>query len=214
MLSKYQTTCAMRCGKNLFISTMKQDNQLIKGPVLKTKQYDMIIWPPPFWDYNTWWFKYNNLLGIYAVVHYDNKIHGQSGSRVSRFPGSGILVPCGHGQIFVAAQVWHGMSQALVPGHSSEQLVWWEQLGPVSSGLPVLQVQQMQAACVVQVGVVQVVPLKSGVLSEPAVCQLCHLGQCQLLWHCVLRGVSVHGSMWNHCWCILDSCSMVGCVSQ
>ena len=59
----------------------------------------------------------------------------------------------------MAAQVWHGMSQALVLGHSSEQLAWQEQLGPVSSGLPVLQVQQMWAACMVQVGVMQVVLL-------------------------------------------------------
>ena len=113
----------------------------------------------------------NNSLGMYAAVHYDNKVHGQSGLIVPRSPGSGILVPCGHGQIFVAAQVWHGMSQALVPGCSSEQLVWQEQLEPVSSGLPVLQVQQMWAACVVQVVAVQVVPLRSGVLSEPAVWQ-------------------------------------------
>ena len=50
------------------------------------------------------------------------KVCGQSGSTVPRSPGSGILVPCRHGQIFVAAQVWHGMSQTLVPGHDSEQL--------------------------------------------------------------------------------------------
>ena len=81
----------------------------------------------------------------------------------------------------MAAQVWHGMSQAVVPGHSSEQLGLQEQLGPVSSGLPVLQVQQMWAACMVQVGVMQVVLLRSRVLSEPAVWQLCHLGQCWLL---------------------------------
>ena len=78
------------------------------------------------------------------AVHYNNRVHGQSGSIVLRFPGSGVLVPCRHGQIFVAAQVWHGMSQALVPGHSFEQLVWWEQLGPGSSGLLVLQVLQVQ----------------------------------------------------------------------
>ena len=59
----------------------------------------------------------------------------------------------------MAAQVWHGMLQGLMLGHSSEQLAWHEQLGPVSSGLPVLQVQQMWAACVVQVGVMQVVLL-------------------------------------------------------
>ena len=131
---------------------------------------------------------------------------------VPRSPGSGILVPCGHSQIFGAAQVWHGMLQALVLGHSSEQLVWQEQLEPVSSGLPVLQVQQRWAACVVQV--MQVVLLWSGASTEPAVWQLCHLGQCWLLWHCIHRGVSVHSSMWNHCWCILDSCSMGGLVSQ
>ena len=49
-------------------------------------------------------------------------------------------MPCGHGQIFVAAQVWHGMSQTSVPGHSSEQLAWQEQLEPVSSEVLVLQV--------------------------------------------------------------------------
>ena len=101
----------------------------------------------------------NSLLGMYAAVHYKNRVCGQSGSRVPRSPGSGILVPCGHSQIFMAAQVWHRMSQASVPGHSSEQLPWQEQLGPVSSGLLVLQVQQMLATCVVQVGVMQVVPL-------------------------------------------------------
>ena len=147
------------------------------------------------------------------AVHYKNKVCGQSGSIVPRSPGSGILVPCGHGQIFGAAQVWHRMSQTLVPGHSSEQLAWQEQLEPVSSGLPVVQVQQMWAACMVQV-VVQVVLLRSGVLSEPVVLQLCHLGQCLLLSHCIHRGASTCGGMWNHCWCILDSCSMAGCISQ
>ena len=123
----------------------------------------------------------NNLLGMYVSVHYNNNVHGQSGSIVPRSPGQGILVPCRHGQIFMAAQVWHGMSQALVPGHSSKQLVWQEQLEHVSSGLLVLQLQQIWAACVVQVGVMQVVLLRSSVLSEPALWQWCHLGQCQLL---------------------------------
>ena len=68
------------------------------------------------------------------AVHYNNKVCGQSGSIVPRFPGSGILVPCGHGQIFMAAQVWHGMLQTLVPGYSFEQLAWQEQLEPGSSG--------------------------------------------------------------------------------
>ena len=61
----------------------------------------------------------------------------------------------------MAAQVWHGMSQTLVLGCSSEQLAWQEQLEPVSSELPVLQVQQMWAACMVQVQVMQGVPLRS-----------------------------------------------------
>ena len=113
--------------------------------------------------------------------HIAIKVCGQSGSTVPRSPGSGILVPCGHGWIFVAAQVWHGMSQTLVLGHSSEQLAWWGQLEPVASGLPVLQVQEMWATCVVQVGVMQVVPLRSSSYTEPAVWQWCHLGQCQLL---------------------------------
>ena len=153
MLSKYQMTCATRCRKNLFISTAKWDNQLIKGPVLKTKQYNMIIQHPPFWDYDIQWFHYNNdWLGMYLVVCYESKVCGQSGSIVPRSPGSGILVPCGHGQIFVAAQVWHGMLQALLPGYSFEQLAWQEQLELVSSGLLVVQVQQMWAACMVQVG--------------------------------------------------------------
>ena len=39
------------------------------------------------------------------------KVHGQSGAKVLRFPGSGILVACRHHQIFMAAQVWHEMSQ-------------------------------------------------------------------------------------------------------
>ena len=97
------------------------------------------------------------------VAHYNDKVCGQSGSIVLRFPGAGILVLCRHGQIFMAAQVWHGMSQALALGHSFEQLVWWEQLEPGLSGLPVLQVQQVWAAGAVQVGMVQVVPLRSSV---------------------------------------------------
>ena len=60
------------------------------------------------------------------AAHYNNKVHGQSELIVPRFPGSGILVPCGHSWIFVAAQVWHGMSQVLVLRHSLEQLVWQE----------------------------------------------------------------------------------------
>ena len=65
----------------------------------------------------------------------DNKVCGQSGSIVFRFHGSGILVPCRHGWIFMVAQVWHGMSQALPLGCSFEQLVWQEQLEPGLSGL-------------------------------------------------------------------------------
>ena len=60
------------------------------------------------------------------MAHYKNKVHGESGSRVLRFPGSGIEVPYRHGWIFRAAQVWHEMSQTLVPGHSFEQLAWQE----------------------------------------------------------------------------------------
>ena len=69
-------------------------------------------------------------------------------------------MPCGHDQIFVTAQVWHGMSQALALGHSFEQLVWHEQLEPGLSGLPV---QQVWAACAVQVGAMQVMLLRSSV---------------------------------------------------
>ena len=60
---------------------------------------------------------------MYAVAHCNNKVRGQSGLIAPKSPGSGILVPYEHSQIFMAAQVWHGISQALVLGHSSEQLV-------------------------------------------------------------------------------------------
>ena len=87
----------------------------------------------------------------------------------------------GMGRIFMAAQVWHGMSQALVAGHSSEQLVWQEQLEPVSSGFAsVAGAADVGCMCGVG-GVMQVVLLRSSVLSEPAVWQLCHSEQCQLL---------------------------------
>ena len=194
-----------------YTRTANWDNQLIKGSVLKTKGDHMTS---PFLRIYYMVIYYDNLLGMCVVEHYKNMVHGQSGSIVPRSPGSRILGPCGHGQIFRAAWVWHGMLQALVLGHSSEQLAWQEQLGPVSSGLPVLQVQQMWATCVVQVQVMQVVPLWSRVMTEPAVWQWCHLGQCQLLWHCIHGGVSACSGMWNHCWCILDSCSMGGCISQ
>ena len=100
---------------------------------------------------------------MYVAAHDKNKVHGWSRSTVPRSPGSGILVPYGHGQIFMAAQVWHEMSQTLVPGHSSGQLE------PVAFGLPVLQVQDMWAACMVQVGVMQVVPLRSRACSVAVV---------------------------------------------
>ena len=86
-------------------------------------------------------------------------------------------MPCGHSQIFVAAQEWHEVLQTLVLGHSFGQLAWQGQLGLDSSGLPVLQVQQMWASYAVQVVAVQVVPLRSIVKLESAVWQLCHLGQ-------------------------------------
>ena len=63
---------------------------------------------------------------MYMVAHYENKVCGQSRLKVLRFPGSGILVPYGHGQIFMAAQEWHEMSQVLVLWHSFEQLAWQE----------------------------------------------------------------------------------------
>ena len=49
-------------------------------------------------------------------------------------------------------------------GASFEQVVWQEQVEPASSGLPVMQVQQMWAACMVQVGAMQVVLLRSSCL--------------------------------------------------
>ena len=110
------------------------------------------------------------------MAHHDNKVCGQSGLVVPKSPGSGILVPCRHGQIFLAAQVWPGMSQALVLGHSSEQLAWQEQLEPVSSGLLVLQVQQMWAACVVWVGVIQAVPSKKYCLVRACIVAVGPLG--------------------------------------
>ena len=97
--------------ESIYIYCEAKQDQLIEGSVCKMKQ--VIIQHPPFWDYDTW---QNNLLGMYVVAHYDNKVCGQSGSIVPRSPGSGILVPCGNGQIFMAAQVWQGMSQALVLG--------------------------------------------------------------------------------------------------
>ena len=115
------------------------------------------------------------MTGDVEAMCYENKVHGQSRSRVLRFSGSGVEVPCGHSQIFGAAQVWQEMSQTLVLGPSFEQLVWQGQLGLGSSGLPVW------AAYAVQVVAVQVVLLRSIVKLEPAVWQLCHLGQCCLL---------------------------------
>ena len=127
-------------GKHIYIYCKKARliyRSTVTGAALKSKGDHMTS---PFLRIYYMAIYYNNLLGMCVVVPYKNKVCGQSRSRVLRFPGSGILVPCRHGWIFMAAQVWHGMSQALVLGHSSEQLAWQEQLGPVSSGLPVLQV--------------------------------------------------------------------------
>ena len=155
-------TCAKEMWEPIYMYhkiELDSSTSLSVGALLRSKQNDSIIWHPPFWDYDT---------AILYTIYWGCmqwcitiKVHGQSGSTVPRSPGSGILVPCGHGQIFMAAQVWHGMSQTLVPGHSFEQLAWQGQLEPVSSELPVLQVQQMWAACMVQVQVMQVVLLRS-----------------------------------------------------
>ena len=92
------------------------------------------------------------------VARYNDKVHGQSGLRVPRFPGSGIWVPCRHGWIFMPAQVWHGMSLAcwcwgilLKSWHGGNS---WSL---VHLGCQCLQVQWVWAACTVQVeAVVQV----------------------------------------------------------
>ena len=80
-----------------------------------------------------------------------------------------------------AAQVWHGMSQTLVPGHSSEQLVM-----AGTAGACFIWIAGVAGAAVVDcmhgagVGAMQVVPLRSGVWLELVVWKLCHWGQCQL----------------------------------
>ena len=97
--------------RNQYICTAKIELDLSTG-LLHQKQFlnlnDAIIWLPPFWDYD---------MAILYTIYWGwgwwriaIKVCGQSGSTVPRSPGSGILVPCAHGQIFVAAQVWHGMS--------------------------------------------------------------------------------------------------------
>ena len=169
-------TCDTRRG-NPYIYRKKLDSStgLSVGALPKSKAIRSYDIPPSEIIF------YSNLLRNYWGCMWQCitiKVHGQSGSTVPRSLGSGILVPCRHGQIFVAAQVWHGMSQTLVLGHSSEPLVWQEQWEPASSVLPVLQVQERWAACMVQMWVVQAVLLRSGVL--PAVWQGCHLGQCRL----------------------------------
>ena len=146
-------TCVKNVGTHIYIYheiELDSSTSLSVGALLKSKviqSYDI-----PLSEI----ILHGNLLHDYrgcGQQHIAIKVHGWSGSTVPRSPGLGILVPCGHGQIFMAAQVWHGMSQTLVLGHSSGQLVWQEQLESVSSELPVLQVQQMWAACMVQVQV-------------------------------------------------------------
>ena len=135
---------------------------------------------------------------MWMAAHYENKVRGQSGSMVPRFPGSGILVPCRHSQIFGAAQVWLGMSQTLVPG----AFLWAAGVAGMAGAWFIWVAGVAGAAGVGCIhcagGVVQVVLLRSIVEAEPAVWQLCHLGQCQLLWHCIHKGVSMCSGMWNH----------------
>ena len=79
-------------GKSIYIYCKAKQDQLTEGSVCEIKW--VIILHPPFWEYTTQWFKYNNLLGMYMVMHcHLNRSHGQSRSIVPRFPGSGILVP-------------------------------------------------------------------------------------------------------------------------
>ena len=138
--------------------TAKWANQLIEGSVLKSKWHDHAT-SPFLRIYDT--ADHYKLLGMYAAVHYDTRSVDSLGQQFLDLLDQASWCHVGMGQIFEAAQVWHGTSQTLVLGHSSEQLAWQEQLEPVSSGLPVLQVQQMWAACMVQVQVMQFVPLRS-----------------------------------------------------
>ena len=156
-----QTTCAKNAGTHIYIYRKLEldlSTSLSVGALLKSnaiQSYDI-----PLSEI----ILHGNLLHNHWGCGWQYiaiKVHGQSRSTVPRSPGSGILVPCRHGQIFMAAQVWHGMSQTLVLGHSSEQLAWQEQLESASSELPVLQVQEMRAACMVQCGWMQVVLLRS-----------------------------------------------------
>ena len=104
---------------------------------------------------------------MYVVAHYDNKVPGQSRSIVPRFPGSGILVPCGHGWIFVAAQVWHEMSQTLVPGHSLNSWHGRDSWGLFHLGHWCCRCSGGGLCVLCQVGPMQVVVLRSSVWLEP-----------------------------------------------
>ena len=122
-------------------------------------------------------------MGIDMEVHYENKVHGQSGSKVLKISwirhlGAMQAWP----DLHEPAQLWHWMLQALVVGHSFEQLVWqgtagawfiWDAgvVGAAGCGL--------HALC--RWGWCRLCWLRSVVKLEPAVWQLCNLGQCQ---HC------------------------------
>ena len=134
------------------------------GVLFRTRQNDSIIWHPPFWEYITWQFYYT-ITGDVCGGAWQSKSMDSPGQQFLDLLDQASWCHAGMAGSSVAAQVWHGMSQTLALGHCSGWLAWQGQLEPVSSGVPVLQVQEMWAACMVQMEVMQVVPLWSQGLS-------------------------------------------------
>ena len=174
----------------------------------------MIIQHPPFWEYDTIQFNSNEWLGMYTAMSYNNKVHGQSRSIVLRFPGSGTWC---HADM--AGSSW--LHRCGMGCHRH----WYR-------GIPLNSRHGRNSWSLVHLGCQCCSCSECGlhVLCRWEQCRLCHWeavsswslqcgscatwGQCWLLWHCIHKGVFTYGALWNHCWCILDSCSVVGHVSQ
>ena len=198
--------------RNLIYMYSKTEVSWLRDQSLK---WSMIMQHPPFWEYETLQFNSNKWLGMYTAAHYNNKVCGQSGLRVLRFYwirqlGAMWAWPDLHGCTGLAWDVT-GIGAGMFPwtagvvGTAGALFIW------VASVAGVVVVGCMCCGRLWQCRLCHWEVVSSW---EPVVWQLCHLEQCHPLWHCIHEGVSMCGSIWNHCSCILDSCSMVGHISQ
>ena len=182
----------MRCRKHYENHKAKWANQLTEGSVLKTK-YNFIIRHPPFWDYITWQFTTTIYWGCMQWHIMITRSMDSLGQEFLDLLDQAFWCHAGMAKSLWLHRCGMGCHRHWCRGILLNSWCGGNSWSPISSGLPVVQVQEMWAACMVQVGVMQVVPLRSGVLSEPCSVAVVPLGT-------VLAALTLHSWRCLHVW--------------